>query len=214
MTTIPAMTTPDRLRRRDGLHLLLAVLALPLVGCATRDTPPRRLYGLTGTPALPADARPGQDGRAWVLSPQVAMPELLDRDEILVAEGSAGLRPWPEARWAEPLRDALPRVLAEDLARLRQPYPVTLGTAPANGIESLRLTVQVDEWLARSGGAGLQLTLRARWRWAPLHAPANTNLPAAGSTALTVDCAHQADALADAHRRSLTLLAARIVAAS
>ena len=62
------------------------------------------------------------------------------------------------------LREALPRVLAEDLWRLRQPYPVTLGAAPADGIESLRLVVQVDEWLARSDGAGLALKLRARWR--------------------------------------------------
>ncbi|WP_457420066.1 PqiC family protein [Roseateles sp. P5_E7] len=201
------------LQRRD---VMLMLAATALTGCATRDTPPRRLYALTGTPPLPADAKPGKDGRAWVLSPQIALPELLDRDEILVAEGSAGLRPWPEARWAEPLREALPRVLAEDLWRLRQPYPVALGAgAPASdGAESLRLIVQVDEWLARADGAGLKLTLRARWRWAPLHAPAGTTLPAAGSTVLDVACTHQADALADAHRRSVMALAARIVSAS
>jgi uncharacterized lipoprotein YmbA len=216
------MTTlaPCPAQRRAGLRALLALAAVPalpalsLVGCATRDAPQRRLYGLTGTPELPADAKPGQDGRSWVLSPQLALPELLDRDELLVAEGSAGLRPWPEARWAEPLRDALPRVLAEDLARLRQPYPVALGVASDGGPESLRLVVQVDEWLARSAGAALQLTLRAHWRWAPLHAPANTALPAAGRAVLTVDCAAQADALAAAHRYSAMLLAARIVAAS
>jgi len=205
--------TTQPLQRRD-MMLLLAATAL--AGCATRDAPPRRLYALTGSPPLPADAKPGKDGRAWVLSPQIALPELLDRDEILVAEGSAGLRPWPEARWAEPLREALPRVLAEDLWRLRQPYPVALGAgAPASdGAESLRLVVQVDEWLARADGAGLKLTLRARWRWAPLHAPAGTALPATGMAELTLPCAAQADALADAYRRSVLLLAARIVAGS
>lgn len=214
--TTTALSRP--LQRRAGLHALLALAAAPLVtslvGCATRDTPPRKLYGLTGTPPLPADRRPGQDGRLWVVSPQVAMPELLDREEMLVAEGSAGLRPWPEARWAEPLRDALPRALADDLGRLRQPYPVALGTAPDPGAESLRLIVQVDEWLARGDGATLQLKLRARWRWASLHGPANTALPAPGAVDLAVDSAHSADALADAYRRSVTLLAARIVAAS
>ena len=205
---------PGQLHRRDLVLLLAASSLLTLAGCATHDTPPRRLYALTGTPALPADAKPGQDSRAWVLSPQVALPELLDRDEILVAEGSAGLRPWPEARWAEPLRDALPRLLAEDLWRLRQPYPVALGPQPDNGAESLRLTVQVDEWLARPEGAGLVLRLRARWRWAPLHAPAGTALPAAGAAEVSVPCASQADALADAYRRSVTALAARIVATS
>ena len=201
------------LDRRSALWLLAAAA---LAGCATRDTPPRRLYALTGTPPLPADAKPGQDGRAWVLSSQVGVPELLDRDEILVAEGQAGLAPWPEARWAEPLRDALPRVLADDLWRLRQPYPVALGAGPQpdSGAESLRLIVQVDEWLARADGAGLQLRLRARWRWAPLHAPANTALPAPGSTELTLACARQAYALAETHRLSLLQLAARIVAGS
>ncbi|MFT7775910.1 membrane integrity-associated transporter subunit PqiC [Roseateles sp.] len=197
-------------QRRDLLLLAAAALA----GCATRDTPPRRLYGLTGTPPLPLDAKPGQDGRAWVLSPQITLPELLDRDEILVAEGSAGLRPWPEARWAEPLRDALPRVLAEDLGRLRQPYPVSLGTPQDRDAESLRLLLQVDEWLARPDGDGLLLTLRARWHWVPLRAPAGTALPARGMAELTLPCGPQADALAHAYRRSVTLLAARIVAAS
>lgn len=194
--------------------LLLLLGATALTGCATRTTPPRRLYGLTGTPPLPADARPGQDDRAWVVSPQLTLPELLDRSEILVAEGHAGLRPWPEARWAEPLRDALPRVLADDLARLRQPYPVTLAT-PANAdVESLRLRVQVDEWLARADGPGLTLRLRARWQWAALRAPAGTALPPAGQVDLGVPCAADADALAGAYRQSVLLLAARIVAAS
>lgn len=201
---------PTLLPRRDLMLLAAATLA----GCATRDAPPRRLYALTGTPEPPADARPGRDGRAWVLSAQIALPELLDRDEILVAEGRAGLAPWPEARWAEPLRDALPRLLAEDLWRLRQPYPVTLGVPQDRDAESLRLVVQVDEWLARPDGGGLLLTLRARWHWAALHAPAGTALPAAGAAELAVPCGPRADALAEAHRRSVTLLAARIVAAS
>ena len=205
------MTTIAMDLQRRGL-LMLAAAAL--AGCAARNTPPRRLYGLTGMPPLPADARPGQDGRAWVLSPQMDLPDLLDRDEILVAEGSAGLRPLPEARWAEPLREALPRLLAEDLWRLRQPYPVTVGKQNTPEGESLRLIVQVDEWLARPDGGGLQLKLRARWHWLPLQAPRDTTLPAPGSADLSLACSAQADALADAHRRSVVLLAARIVAAS
>lgn len=204
-------TTLLDLRRRDAV-LLLAAAAL--AGCASRSTPPRRLYGLTGTPALPDDRQPGKDNRAWVLNPQVQLPDLLDRDEILVAEGSASLRPLPEARWAEPLREALPRLLAEDLWRLRQPYPVTVGKPNAPSGESLRLVVQVDEWLARPAAGWLELKLRARWHWLPLQAPAGTALPPVGSAELSVPCAMQADALADAYRRSVTGLAARIVAAS
>lgn len=204
------MTTAMNLRRRGLLMLAAATFA----GCSTRNTPPRRLYGLTGMPPLPADAKPGQDGRAWVLSPQLALPELLDRDEILVAEGSAGLRPLPEARWAEPLSEALPRLLAEDLWRLRQPYPVTVGKQNTPDGESLRLVVQVDEWLARPDSGGLQLRLRARWHWLPLQAPAGTALPPPGSADLSLPCGAQADALADAYRRSVMQLAARIVAAS
>ncbi|MGQ3094425.1 MAG: PqiC family protein [Roseateles sp.] len=207
MTPIPSAYPHRR-------HVVLALAAATLAGCATRSTPPRRLYGLTGTPPLPADAKPGKDGRAWVLNPQVSLPDLLDRDEILVGQGNAGLVALPEARWAEPLREALPRVLAEDLWRLRQPYPVTVGRPNAPDGESLRLVVQVDEWLARAGGEDLELTLRARWHWLPLQAPAGTALPPPGSVQLSVPCRAQPDALADAYRRSVTLLAARIVAAS
>lgn len=193
---------------------LLLLAAAALAGCASRQAPPRRLYALTGLPPLPPDARPGKDGRAWVLSPQIALPELLDRDELLIGEGAAGLRPWPEARWAEPLREALPRLLAEDLWRLRQPYPVSLGLPQRRDAESLRLIVQIDEWLARRDAASLQLRLRARWHWAPLNAPSGTALPAPGSADLTFESAADADALAQAYRRSITALAARIVAAS
>lgn len=195
---------------------LLLASAATLVGCASHQTPPRRLYALTGDAPLPSPLpTPKQpDLRAWVLSPHIALPALLDREEILVAEGSAGVRPWPEARWAEPLRDALPRVLADDLWRLRQPYPVSVGRAQTAG-ESLRLLVRVDEWLARSeGAAGLQLRLRARWHWTPLSAPANSQLPNAGEADLQLRCAAQADALAHAYRESLMLLAARIVASA
>lgn len=202
------------LSRRSVLLLLAATGITAMTGCATRSTPPRRLYGLTGTPPLPPDTRPGKDNRAWVLSPQVGLPDLLDRDEMLIGEGSAGLRPVPESRWAEPLREALPRVLAEDLWRLRQPYPVTVGKQNSPDGESLRLVVRVDEWLARPDGAGLALQLRARWHWLPLQAPAATLLPPPGAAELSVPCAAQADALADAYRRSVTLLAARIVAGS
>ena len=202
---------PPALPRRA---LVLLPAAAALAACASRNAPPRRLYAMTGTPAPPPNARPGQDGRAWVLARQIPLPELLDRDAILVAEGSAGLRPWPEARLAEPLRDALPRVLAEDLARLRQPYPVTLGTPPNPDVESLRLLVQVEEWLARPDAGGLTLRLRARWHWAPLHAPAGTALPAPGQAELELPCAADADALASAYRRSVTALAARIVSGS
>lgn len=204
---------PPALPRRA---LVLLPAAAALAACASRNAPPRRLYAMTGTPAPPPDARPGQDGRAWVLARQIPLPELLDRDAILVAEGSAGLRPWPEARWAEPLRDALPRVLAEDLARLRQPYPVALGGTKQvdMSVESLRLVVQVDEWLAREDGTGLLLRLRAHWHWAALNAPAGTALPPAGRADLSLACAADADVLAGAYRRSVVLLAARIVAAS
>lgn len=209
MTHLPC--TPPRPHRRTALALLGA---LALAGCARPPLTVRRLYALTGTPPLPEGHRAGHDSRAWVLAPQVALPELLDRDELVVAEGRAGLRPWPDARWAEPLREALPRLLAEDLWRLRQPYPVWLGQAQNSEAESLRLVVQVDEWLARPDAAGLQLMLRARWHWMPLHAPSGTALPATAAVALTVPCAAQADALADAYRRSITALAGRIVAGS
>ena len=46
------------------------------------------------------------------------LPEVLERDALLMPQGQAGLEALQGHRWAEPLRDAVPRLLRQDLATL------------------------------------------------------------------------------------------------
>ena len=101
-----------RLSTRWGPAGLLATAAM-VVACASPPAPPVRLYRLPlqaeGVRAAPAAASPRWELRAvWV-------PDYLDRRALLVRDGDAVLRALDDDRWAEPLRESLPRVLRADL---------------------------------------------------------------------------------------------------
>ena len=51
---------------------------------------------------------------------------------MLLRQGAASLQPLGAARWAEPLRDAVPRLLRQDLATLLGPAQVW-SAPPATG---------------------------------------------------------------------------------
>ncbi|MCK7494324.1 MAG: PqiC family protein [Comamonadaceae bacterium] len=80
--------------------------------CVRRCRPPTpRRRPLCRRPARPGCCR------------RVTLPEYLERDAIVVASG-ARLETLDGERWAEPLRDALPRLLRADLEALRGPGSV------------------------------------------------------------------------------------------
>ncbi|BAL96190.1 PqiC family protein [Rubrivivax gelatinosus] len=193
---------PCPLRRR-----LVAGAALVLAGCAAAPTPPRRLYRLdSAAPGPVPEASPAAE--VWALSPTVALPEYLQRDAILVAAGDTRLQSLDGERWAEPLRDALPRVLRADLERLRGPGSIWLAPLPA-GLQAARvLRVELAELHAQAAPPGVRCV--ARW-W--LEDPAGRQPPRAGSAALLEPSAGSAaEDIVRAHRRVLWRLAERIAA--
>jgi uncharacterized lipoprotein YmbA len=153
-------------RRHWNLAWLCA--ATPLLGggmaaCGT-PAPPTRWYRLPTEPPPGAEApTPRAVVRSWELSPGLALPELLERDTLLVEEGAAGIRLLHGHRWAEPLRDAVPRLLRHDLA-LCLPG---LWERPAPAGVAVAGRVQV-ELLALQGSLALrQVRLEARWVLTP-----------------------------------------------
>jgi len=185
--------------------LLLA--AALLAGCAS-PLPPLHWVRLPAQlPDAPAAPRP-PGGPAWQLMAPVLLPGHLDRDALLVPQGRAGLQPLGGARWAEPLRDAVPRLLRQDLARLLGAplwvAPLPPGVRPAR---QLRLEITALD----VGPDGLSVLLQARWSLAD---PAGATPPQLGEAAFsTAADGADADALALAHRRALWQLAQRIAAA-
>ena len=92
-----------------------ALAAAMLAACG--QSPVIQLYQLRAEP--PQSVPPAAVGApVWQLLP-MTWPGYLDREAVLRPAGQAALQSVPGARWAEPLRDAVPRLLLADLDRLR-----------------------------------------------------------------------------------------------
>ena len=83
-------------------------------GCAS--SPEARFYTLTATAT-------GGEPSAGATSPSVAiasvtLPELVNRPQLVIRTGPETVELLETDRWAEPLNDAAPRIMAEDLTRL------------------------------------------------------------------------------------------------
>lgn len=134
-----------------------------LAACSSPSAP-LRWYRLpseppTGEPAPRAAAGAAGGAAAWELIAALPMPELLERDTLFVEEGAAGIRLLHGHRWAEPLRDALPRLLREDLAR----FVPGLWTGPAAPNVTPAGRVQVELLALQGSLPRRQVALSARW---------------------------------------------------
>ena len=86
--------------------------AAGLGACAS--APPERFYTLSS----PARAQAADDPLApTVVVAPAAVPELVDRPQLVTITGANQVAILEQQRWAEPLRLAIARVVAEDLGR-------------------------------------------------------------------------------------------------
>ncbi len=178
----------------------------------------------TVTAAAAAAANPlTHPARVQLLQP-VRLPELLDRDAVLVSQGSSGQRALPGWRWAEPLRDAVPRLLQHDLGLLLgtpdAPAQVLSAPLPAGWLPAHQLRVELLQ--LQADAAQRSVTVQARWTvvvpatTAAVRAPSTTPSttappPRIEQAMLRVEASSdQPDALATAHRLALWRLAERI----
>lgn len=169
-----------------GRRLALAATVALAAGCATRvpatdwirlplDFP----AALTGS--LP---KPGEQGAmtaaVWQLVLPLELPGHLGRDAVIAAQGPTRLTALAGARWAEPLRDAVPRVLRADLARAlgTEVWTVPL---PPGVVPTRQLRVAIDALDAAADGRLVEL--RARWSIAD---PGGASTPVTGGTTIEV----------------------------
>ena len=190
---------------------LSAGLVVGQLGCSS--APPVPAVQWVRLPALPqaraAVAPPASGASTWQLLMPVALPGHLDRDALLVPQGAAGLQPLGGARWAEPLRDAVPRLLQDDISHLLGPgrlwaAPLPPGWVPARQVRLAftRLDVGLD---------GRSVQLSAVWSLSSAGAGAP---PVVGQAVVEVPAASaEAQALAVAHRQALWQLAQQLAAA-
>jgi uncharacterized protein len=193
---------PHDLHRAAALSLLLAALA----GCGS--SPPIQLYQLRAEPPTPAASAPAlAESSRWLLA-TVQLPDYLDRDALVRPSGSAGLVALSGHRWAEPLRDAVPRLLQQDLARLRGADRIWRAPLPPGVLVQRQLDVTLQQLEPRADGAAV--VLAARWTLVD---------PSGQAPALVYESHHESpssaatpDALASAHRAALWWLAQDIAA--
>lgn len=184
---------------------LLLVAALALSGCGT--SPPVQLYQLRADPPGVTSAPPAVASATWALGP-VLLPEYLDRDAIVRSSGQATLTTNPTERWAESLRDAVPRLLQQDLARLRGSDSVWRMPLPPGMTAERQLRVEIQRLDADS--AGRKVVLQARWT---LIDPNGAGKPTVAERRIEVMATGiDTDALVSAHRSALWQLAQAIAA--
>jgi len=129
------------------------------VGCA--GSAPTRFYVLApvagvekSNPAVPSKAGIAVGVR------RVALPDYLDRPQIVTRSSPNKLDLAEFDRWAAPLGDAFPRILAENLAIMIPTDRVAVFPWPRSAQVDYEVTVEVTQFEGRLGG---ECSLVARW---------------------------------------------------
>ena len=141
--------------------LVLSTLPVVIAGCVGSSAP-ARLYVLT--PGPEAAVVPSGAGQACSLAlgvGPVRLPGLLDRPQIVTRRGADEITQAEFDRWAEPLAESVPRVLAENLAALQKTDRVAI--FPWNPAGSVQYQLVVDV-MRFDGAVGGDVVLDARWR--------------------------------------------------
>ena len=188
------------------------LVAIALVACAS-PAPAPQLYALHLAPrpaaldAAAAPLPPAQANGIWQLL-AVRLPEYLDRDALLLPLGDGSLQPQAGHRWAEPLRDAVPRLLAEDLGRLRGAAGLWTAPPPAGVVITRQLRVDL---LALDVLPGLA-AVRLQARWSLVDPAARSPAQLGRADIETASAGPGPAALVAAQRAALWQLAQRIAA--
>ncbi|MDJ0780732.1 MAG: PqiC family protein [Desulfosarcinaceae bacterium] len=147
------------------IAILLGSLCLAVAGCVNLGasaSPATRFYVLES--AVAASPPPPVADAAEIVTigvQSVEIPAYLDRPQLVTRVTGNTLQINEFDRWAEPLGEAIGRVIAENLHALTEALPgYRLASSPARNA-ALRLTVKVLRFEADEAG---RVTLKAAWR--------------------------------------------------
>ena len=131
-----------------------AVLLMWLSACAS---PREHLYILDNRSA---DAISMSESRATVILGPVSVPQEVDRPQIVVREGPSQIFLNEQQRWAAPLKDSLPRLLATELDRSQSNYRFAPTSSSAVATPKARLAIDVTRFDVSSVAGA---TVSAHW---------------------------------------------------
>lgn len=101
---------------RNGMGRAIGIICLTALGGGCGITKPVRYYALSSTQSQSAEEAPTKVGVIGIM--QVALPEYLDRPQIVTSGTGNRLVFADFDRWAEPLAEGTARVLTADLSAL------------------------------------------------------------------------------------------------
>jgi uncharacterized lipoprotein YmbA len=136
------------------LTLVCCVAAL-LAGC-TRS--PRINYYALEPVARAEAALLAQNGPTVALA-SLTLPEMVDRPQMVVRADGARVEILETQRWAEPLKSAIPRLLASNLSRLLGSARVSIASQSGAGEADYRIFVDMPRFEATAGS----VTVEAAW---------------------------------------------------
>lgn len=183
--------------------LFFTMIALGLLaGCAT--SPASKFYTLS--PVQVAEPSKAVD-RVVIAFDPVSVPELVDRPQIVSRLGANRVSIDEFARWAEPLKRQIPRVLAADLAQLIPGAIVS--TYPQRTDESAyRVSVDVQNFDSSMDGTVMLVVI---WSVRP---PKQGEKVGGRSVVSGSATGPGYDAVANAYSRALASVASDIAAAT
>ena len=174
---------------------IAVTLLVLLAGCGTT---PRESYYTLAAPPMDAAAAATTSVHVMLSS----LPEAVDRNPMVVRTGPYQVDIDDFHRWAEPLKAAIPRVLAANIARDLGGARVTSGRGTA-AVPDYRVAVDVARFDSSFGeGAAIDAT----WTVTPKTGPAVQGRTIARAPAPSADHA----GVASAHSRALEKLAREI----
>lgn len=132
---------------RPSFLPVLLLAAATLVGCASQKAD---FYTLS-VEAPPNSGRPA--ATFSVVVGATTVPELIDRPQIVVRGGTNQVDIDEFARWAEPLKNQIPRVIAGDLAQLLDNQHVSVYPLAGDAASAYRVRASVERFDALPGEA-------------------------------------------------------------
>jgi uncharacterized protein len=188
---------------RSRTLLITLLTAAALLGCGT--SPQAKFYTLNpaGGPATANTAAP-----IVVAIGAISLPDLVDRPQIVTTAGANQVTMNEFARWAEPLRDAIPRIVADNLTQMLNGASVYVYPQSAGVKADYKLLINVQQFDSALGNAA---TLVVLWNVQSVKSGETKSGRAIIREATGGDKGY--DALVAAHSRALTAVSRDIAAA-
>ena len=181
---------------KRSLVLLVSLL------CACGTSPPTQFYTLDAASGTPA-ATSASPAYSAVIGP-VSVPDIVDRPQLVLRTGANQVEVVEVARWAEPLRDAIPRVVAAGVQKRVPNARITALTPTLAAAADYRVAIAFERLEAAPGDS---VNVEAVWTIA-LKDTSRT-----GRTVAREPCGRAYADIAAAYSRALDRVSADVAAA-